>query len=66
MLTFDHSVKVNGKWFKAGEVVATSSVLTSEPKKQEESKPVPVDNGTKQVAQESKPATPKRSYTKRK
>ena len=64
MLTYDHSVKVNGKWFKAGEVVATSSVLTSEPVKQEA--PKPVDNDTKQVAQESKPATPKRSYTKRK
>lgn len=60
MMTFDHSVKVNGKWFKAGEPV-DFPVLT--PAKE-------VDADTTEQVEEvkaEKPASsPKRSYTKRK
>jgi len=34
MVTYDHSVKVNGKWYGAGEVIDTSSAsVTAEEKK---------------------------------
>lgn len=61
MLTFDHSVKVDGKWFKAGEPV-DFPVLT--PAKKEQN----VNADTNETADETaeKPAPAKRSYTKRK
>lgn len=57
-MTYDHAVKVNGKWFKAGEDINLSPALTTEK--------VAVDVGEKKVEPVEKPATPKRSYTKRK
>ena len=60
-MTYDHAVKVNGKWFKAGEEVDFSSVLNAEPAIQ-----ASVEETKTEVAQEAKPVTPKRSYTKRK
>lgn len=60
-MTYDHAVKVNGKWFKAGEDITASLVLNAAPTTQET-----VDTDEKKVEQEKKPATPKRSYTKRK
>lgn len=61
MLTFDHSVKVDGKWFKAGEPV-DSPVLT--PAKREQV--IEDDAKTKTEVEVEKPAPVKRSYTKRK
>lgn len=65
MLTFDHSVKVNGKWFKAGEPV-DFPVLKPTPTV----KPVDVDAKETAKAQveveKPAPAPAKRSYTKRK
>lgn len=61
MMTFDHSVKVNGKWFKAGEPV-DFPVLT--PAKVEQD--VEVDATEKAEEKAEKPAPAKRSYTKRK
>ena len=61
MLTFDHSVKVDGKWFKAGEPV-NSPVLT--PAKVEQV----VNNDTEVKAEEKvveKPAPAKRSYKRK-
>lgn len=63
MMTFDHSVKVNGKWFKAGEPV-DFPVLTPAPAKVEQT----VEKDATVMAEEKveKPAPAKRSYTKRK
>ena len=62
MLTFDHSVKVDGKWFKAGEPI-DFPVLT--PTKQAEPT-VTVDTEEKAEVKVEKPAPAKKSYTKRK
>ena len=60
MLTFDHSVKFDGKWFKAGEPV-DFPVLTPAKKEQ-----VVEDDATETAEKVEKPAPAKRSYTKRK
>ena len=58
-MIFDHSVKINGKWFKAGEEVILSPALTSEAAK------VVADDTVVNKVEDDKPV-PKRSYTKRK
>ena len=58
MLTYDHSVKVNGKWFRAGEQVVAPALNTAKVEQ------TVVTNDTEERADDEKSA--KRSYTKRK
>lgn len=63
-MTYDHAVKVNGKWYKAGDEVQfpSSALVTAEVKEQvctvEEPKEEKVEKATK-------PTTAKRSYKKK-
>ena len=63
MTSFDHSVKLNGKWFKAGEPV-DFPVLT--PAKAEEPVEIGAEKKVEEVKVEKPTSSPKRSYTKRK
>lgn len=44
MMTFDHTVKVNGKWYKAGEKVEESSVKPALEKPVEQPKEIAVED----------------------
>ena len=64
MLTFDHSVKVNGRWFKAGEQVDFPALNT--PKAVEENTKKAEVKEEVVVEEEPAPEPAKRSYNKRK
>jgi hypothetical protein len=58
-MTYDHMVKVNGKWFGVGD-----EVLTSLPASVSVEKPVEPKTETKKVEEVKKPTTAKRSNNK--